>query len=106
MDADFWPKILTAAIAGSLVLWLFSKPWFWAAAGFLSGLAACFAMLASIVHFQILAGMGFFFAMAACWGIMLFALETLANRKQDQLFAEHRRQRQQWEAQDPTSESD
>jgi hypothetical protein len=35
---------------------------------FIAGLASCFAMLASIIHIQILGAVGFFFLMAVCWG--------------------------------------
>jgi hypothetical protein len=41
---------------------------FWVLVFFLVGLASRFAMLASIIHFQILGAVGFSFLMAVCWG--------------------------------------
>jgi len=42
--------------------------WFWVLVFLTAGLASCFAMLASIIHFQILGAVAFFFLMAVCWG--------------------------------------
>jgi hypothetical protein len=42
--------------------------WSWVLVFFIAGLASCFAMLASITHFQIFGAVGFFFLMAVCWG--------------------------------------
>ena len=60
------------AIAWTVV----TSEWFWAAAKvaiilglLLTGLAACFTMIASIIHFQILAAVGYFVAMVVIWGI-------------------------------------
>jgi hypothetical protein len=41
--------------------------WFWVLVFLTAGLASCFAMLASIIHFQILGAVAFFL-MAVCWG--------------------------------------
>lgn len=56
-------------IAGLVCLVLMSQRWFWVLLFGISGLAACFALLASIIHFQILGALGFFFLMLVCWGI-------------------------------------
>jgi hypothetical protein len=42
--------------------------WFWVLVFFTAGLASCFAMLASIIHFRILGAVAFFLLMAVCWG--------------------------------------
>ena len=56
-------------IAGLACFALIFQRWFWLLAFSISGLAACFALLASIIHFQILGALGFFFLMLICWGI-------------------------------------
>ena len=56
-------------IAGLVCLALITQRWFWVLLFGISGLAACFALLASIIHFQILGALGFFFLMLICWGI-------------------------------------
>ena len=43
--------------------------WFWVLVFGLGGLASCFSMLASIIHFQILGAIGFFILMVILWGI-------------------------------------
>jgi hypothetical protein len=63
------------AIAAMLLcgaLWLMVQRWFWILAFFIGGLASAFATLASIIHFQILGALLFFFLMFICWGIMGF----------------------------------
>jgi hypothetical protein len=45
-----------------------TQRWFWVLVFFVAGLASCFAMLASIIHFQILGAASFFVLMAVCWG--------------------------------------
>jgi hypothetical protein len=57
---------LAAAGVGELAL--MTHRWFWVLVFFTAGLASCFAMLASIIHFQILGAVAFFFLMAVCWG--------------------------------------
>jgi hypothetical protein len=59
------PKI-SGAFVGGLVL--MTQRWLWVLVFFVAGLASCFAMLASIIHFQILGAVSFFFLMAVCWG--------------------------------------
>jgi len=50
---------LLAAVAALVLVWLMTRRWFWVLALFLGALAAFFATLASIVHFQILGALGF-----------------------------------------------
>jgi hypothetical protein len=45
-----------------------TQRWSWVLVFFVAGLASCFAMLASIIHLQILGAVSFFFLMAVCWG--------------------------------------
>ena len=59
------PKGSVAFVGG---LALMTQRWSWVLVFFIAGLAFCFAMLASIIHFQILGAVGFFFLMAVCWG--------------------------------------
>jgi len=63
-----WKGIIVAVlIVGAFEL--MTKRWFWVLVFFTAGLASCFAMLASIIHFQILGAVAFFFLMAVCWGL-------------------------------------
>ncbi|MBK5204058.1 MAG: hypothetical protein JJD98_01210 [Polaromonas sp.] len=48
---------------------LMTQRWFWWLGFSVGGLASCFAMLASIIYFQILGAIGFFFLMCILWGI-------------------------------------
>ena len=61
---DVWLIIMALAS-----LALATQRWFWLLLFGISGLAACFALLASIIHFQILGAIGFFFLMLVCWGV-------------------------------------
>lgn len=70
-----------AIIVGATLLVLAFQPWFWLIAFFVAGLAALFAMLASIVHFQILAALGFFFLMFLCWAGMAFVASYIRDGK-------------------------
>jgi len=54
-------------ILGLGALWLATQRWFWALLFFVGALASFFAMAASIIHFQILGAVGFFFLMWICW---------------------------------------
>jgi len=45
----------------------------------LAGLASCFSMIASIIHFQILWAMGFFLLMAFLWFIGYVLLEISSS---------------------------
>lgn len=60
---------VVALIVGAGVIWLMTQRWFWVLVFFVGALAAGFAMLASIIHFQILAAVGLFFVMMICWGL-------------------------------------
>ncbi len=57
------------------VVFLLFLRWLWVVVFFASGWAACFSMLASIIHFKILAAVGFYFLMHICWR---FAAEIAA----------------------------
>jgi hypothetical protein len=59
--------VLIGLLVGAIVLML--QRWFWLLVFGISALASCFAMLASIVHFQILGALFFFFLTWACWAI-------------------------------------
>ena len=59
----------------ALCIYLMTKRWFWIVVLFFSGLASLFAMIASIIHFQILAALGFFVLMGIFWGILSVILE-------------------------------
>ena len=48
---------------------LITQRWFWILVFFFSGLASLFAMIASVIHFQILGAVGFFVLMFVCFGI-------------------------------------
>ena len=54
----------------ALVVLLLMQRWFWVLAFLFAALVSCFAMLASIVDFQILGALGFFFLMIVFWFIM------------------------------------
>ncbi len=69
MSGDQGGTIVALAL-GAVGLLLLTQRWFWLLVFFTAGLASCFAMLASIIHFQILGAVGFFFLMAICWGIL------------------------------------
>lgn len=62
-----WIVIL---ILVSVALLLVTKRWFWGLIFIFAGLASLFAMIASIVHFQILGAMGFFVLMVVCIAIL------------------------------------
>lgn len=53
-------------ILGIASIYLMTRKWFWIAAFGIGALASAFATLASIVHFQILGALGFFFLAAIC----------------------------------------
>lgn len=59
-----------AIFATLVALLIVTRRWFWVAVFFFSGLAALFAMVASVIHFQILAAVGFFVLMVVCWGLL------------------------------------
>lgn len=51
---------------GVLCLWLMTKRWFWVLLFSLGTLACFFSVVASVIHFQILGAMGYFFLMGVC----------------------------------------
>ena len=54
----------------ALIVLLLMQRWFWVLAFLFAALLSCFAMLASIIHFQILGALGFFVLMIIFWFIM------------------------------------
>ena len=62
-------EIIILGIVGLVALFLITQRWFWLLGFGLGGLASCFAMIASVIHFQILGAIGFFVLMIICWGI-------------------------------------
>lgn len=59
-----------------LVIYLVTRRWFWLAAFAVGALASAFATLGSIVHFQILGALGFFFLAAICAFIASLIYDT------------------------------
>ncbi|RLL52747.1 hypothetical protein D8Y20_07020 [Mariprofundus sp. EBB-1] len=55
-------------IAVIIILLLVFQRWFWLLVFGIGGLASLFAMIASIIHFQILGALGFFALMIVCLG--------------------------------------
>lgn len=53
-----------------VILLIISQRWFWVLVFFVGALASLFAMIASIIHFQILAAVGFFFLMILSYVLM------------------------------------
>jgi len=53
--------------------WLISRSWFWVITLGLSTLGALFSILASIIHFQILAAIGFTILFAILLALTMFA---------------------------------
>ena len=76
-----------AVLFGLIALWLLTQPWFWIAVLFLGALASFFAVLASIIHFEILGAVGFFILMAGC----LYGLSLFSDYVQDRRAARKRR---------------
>ena len=46
-------------LVGGFIIWSLTHYWVWAVIFFISGLACIFAVIASVIHFQILAALGF-----------------------------------------------
>jgi len=61
--------VILLVVLGLAIL-LMTRRWFWVLAFFVAGLASAFTVLASIIHFQIFAAVGFFFLTIICWSIM------------------------------------
>lgn len=58
-----------------LFFYLIFQRWFWALVFFFCGLGSLFAMIASIIHFQILGALGFFVTMVISCIIFAFAAQ-------------------------------
>jgi hypothetical protein len=58
-----------------LATYLLTRRWLWVWALFLSALASLFAMIASIIHFQILGALGFFILSALLFSLTSFISE-------------------------------
>lgn len=71
MDDD----ALILGVAAVIAIVLLMQRWFWCLLFFFSGLAALFAMIASVIHFQILAAVGLFVIMAVCFGVFTVIFE-------------------------------
>jgi len=74
MSEDNW--IVVAVFISVLVgIYLITRRWFWIWVFFFSGLASLFAMVASVIHFQILPALGFFVLMVVCYFIFAAIFE-------------------------------
>ena len=62
-----------AVLAG---LYLFTRAWVWCGVLFLSAVAAYFAMVASIIHFQIFGAVGFFILGSILWTVFRWVVEA------------------------------
>jgi len=49
-----------------VAIWLFTRRWFWVITFWVAGVASLFAMIASVIHFQILGALGFLVLMFIC----------------------------------------
>jgi len=63
-------KYIVLGVFALLLLFLLTQRWFWLLGFSIAGLAAGFAMLANIIHFQVYGAVIFFLLMAICWGIV------------------------------------
>ena len=63
----FWALVIS--LIGLVYVLVIDKR-FWIVVSFFAGLAALFAMIASIVRFHILGALGFFVLVVICWGIL------------------------------------
>ncbi|HCC80407.1 MAG TPA: hypothetical protein DEQ25_03510 [Methylophaga sp.] len=64
-----WDALVWTLVFGVMLL-LITRRWFWVFVFFVAGLACLFSLIASIIHFQILAAIGLFFLMGICFTIM------------------------------------
>lgn len=74
MSAD--PSNTILVILGIILFFLMLQRWFWCLVFGLGGLASCFSMIACIIHFQILAAIGFYILMSILWGIAGLIADT------------------------------
>jgi len=63
--------IVVIVLIAVLFIWLATNRWFWLIVIGIAGLASAFATLASIVHFQILGALGFFFLTVVCYFLFI-----------------------------------
>jgi hypothetical protein len=66
---------ITIVITLIVAAYLAFQRWFWILAGWLGGIASVFAMLASIISFQILGAMGFLILAGICFFVASIAAE-------------------------------
>ena len=70
---DLKPKenmwIFWLGLIALVAIWLLTQRWFWLIGLSVAALASFFAMLASVIHFQILGALGFFALAVICAGI-------------------------------------
>ena len=57
-------------VGGIILLWLICQKWFWIIGLSIGALASVFAVLASIIHFQIAGALGFTFLALICSAIL------------------------------------
>ncbi len=73
---------LVLLVLGVFVLWLLTKPQVWVLGLGLGGLASAFSAIASIIHFQILAAMGFTILTFILWGAAAAIAEYASSSRQ------------------------
>lgn len=56
-------------IVGLICLVLMLQRWFWLFVFGIGSVVSCFALLGSIIHFQLLGALGYFCLMLICWSI-------------------------------------
>lgn len=70
MDEDTYAWLSPLSlIAVLLFTFLLNQRWFWVLALSFGGLGSCFAMVASLIQFQILGAVAYFILMSICWGL-------------------------------------
>lgn len=69
-------QIILAIVLGGGAIWLLTQRWLWVLLGSVGALASFFAMAASVIHFQILGAVGFFFLMCMCGVISTSAADA------------------------------
>jgi len=62
-------------LAAIVAIYLATQRWFWMLASWLGLVASVFAMIASIISFQILGAMGFLLLAGLCYYVVLIAAE-------------------------------
>lgn len=72
MGSEQAVAITALVLVGAGLLWIMTFRLFWLAVFGIAGLASLFAMLASIIHFQILGALLFFAGWFLSWAIVGF----------------------------------